>query len=450
MPLCVWNVRGINDPLKAREVNKRRAELKVSVFGLVETKVKKDSFDKIREICCPRWRSIDNYDKHPSGRIWVCWNENEERIGRSLVHPSESSPLTECLLEAGLQDLSFSGFFFTWSNHSEGQARIMSKIDRCLVNSSWSSLFSSQAEFLPHGVSDHSPILLSWFNVERKAFPFRFNNAWLNISGMMEVVLEAWSVPVYANPMQVLLLKQKNLKNKLKEWAKIHCSLLHEKVQQAYEQLENVQRQLQSNPTDVSLGRLEKSLLRKYCNLAEAEHNQIRQQASCDWLTMGDRSTAYFHFAVKERKNRKTIRALDDRLGNKLNTEASIVAEITSYYKELLGTDDLEVDADSIREVFLNCTAARNEWTHKFPLDTKVATIISVGSWNQDVLQLQDHDLKVSILNTKINSRLEMDKIIWLPSKSGRFSVSSAYRITELYPQKFQISDGIALYGIEW
>ncbi|KAF5186913.1 reverse transcriptase, partial [Thalictrum thalictroides] len=342
-------------------------DLKVSILGLLETKVKQVAFERIRNICCPGWSFYDNYSKHPAGRIWLCWNANEvevtkledsmqhihckERIGRSLVHPSEIAPLSVCLQQAGLVDLNYSGFFFTWSNHSEGPARISSKIDRCLINNLWSSQFVSQAEFLPQGISDHSPALLSWFDSEKKAFPFRFNNAWCLIPGFKELVAETWNARVYANPMQVLILKQKVLKARLKSWARAHCSMLHDRVRTALEQLENFQKQLQTNPTDVSLCRMERNALKKYCNLAEAEYYQIKQKADCDWLTMGDRTTAYFHQAVKERKNRKAIRTMEDRNGYKLNTEAEIISEILDYYKGLFGEEDCEIDAEAIRDI---------------------------------------------------------------------------------------------------
>ncbi|KAF5203727.1 Ribonuclease h domain, partial [Thalictrum thalictroides] len=128
----------------------------------------------------------------------------------------------------------------------------------------------------------------------------------------------------------------------MKEWAKANCSKLHEKVMLAFTQLEDLQKQIQRNPTNVQLCRLERKALRKYCNLAAAERNQVRQKAGCDWLSMGDRPSAFFHHAVKERKGRKAIRILEDNQGNKLNTEAAIVTEITSYFRNLFGEDDLE------------------------------------------------------------------------------------------------------------
>ncbi|KAF5191020.1 hypothetical protein FRX31_019392 [Thalictrum thalictroides] len=114
----------------------------------------------------------------------------------------------------------------------------MSKIDRCLVNCNWTNAFVTQVEFLPHDISDHSPIMLTWYDNERKTYPFRFNNAWVGLPGFKEMVAEIWNNPVYANPIQVLMIKEKALKSKIKEWAKANCTKLHEKVQLALEQLE--------------------------------------------------------------------------------------------------------------------------------------------------------------------------------------------------------------------
>ncbi|KAF5183642.1 hypothetical protein FRX31_026771 [Thalictrum thalictroides] len=165
--------------------------------------------------------------------------------------------------------------------------------------------------------------------------------------------------------MQILVIKQKILKHRLKDWAKVNCSKLHEKVLLALQQLEEIQRQLQTTPADISLSRLEKQALKKYCNLAAAEHNQLRQQSSCDWLTMGDRSTTYFHHAVRERKCRKAIRTLEDQMGNKLDNEAAIISEITGYFRNLFGEEDMAVEADIIRSLtFSEYITEEEVWDH--------------------------------------------------------------------------------------
>ncbi|KAF5204158.1 Cyclin-dependent protein kinase inhibitor smr6 [Thalictrum thalictroides] len=72
--------------------------------------------------------------------------------------------------------------------------------------------------------------------------------------------------------------------------------------------------------------------------------------------------------------------------------------------------------------------AAKEAWLHRFALDSKVEVLITNGYWNDEVRQLQNQQLRDTILATKINSRLEIDRIIWTPSKSGMFSVRSAYK----------------------
>ncbi|KAF5204004.1 hypothetical protein FRX31_006410, partial [Thalictrum thalictroides] len=66
---------------------------------------------------------------------------------------------------------------------------------------------------------------------------------------------------------------------------------------------------------------------------------------------MGDRPTAYFHHAIKERKQRKCIRVLEDSAGNKLETEAGIISDNTGFYKNLFGEIDHMVDVENIREM---------------------------------------------------------------------------------------------------
>lgn len=53
MNVLVWNIRGINKPLKQKEVKKMVARLKVSIICLVETRVQKANIIKIRDNMLP-------------------------------------------------------------------------------------------------------------------------------------------------------------------------------------------------------------------------------------------------------------------------------------------------------------------------------------------------------------------------------------------------------------
>jgi exonuclease III len=64
MKILVWNVRGLNNPFKQREIRKMLRRLKISLFCLVETRVKFDKADAIKEFLVPGWDWFHNYSTH--------------------------------------------------------------------------------------------------------------------------------------------------------------------------------------------------------------------------------------------------------------------------------------------------------------------------------------------------------------------------------------------------
>lgn len=236
-----WNIRGLNDPMKQREARKLIKEHHLSLFGIVETKVKAINKDSILRSIARDWGVLCNYSHSPSGRIWVCWNPSvvsvtsigqsdqvihcavqevpnswhclvsivygdncparrdalwadlssfamttqglpwlvagdfnairrrNERVGGSLEWPNWMNSLEECVIQAELFDLRFGGKFFTWSNRRD-EGPILRKIDRVLVNADWEGVFSgSEAQFLPSGVSDHSPMIIKLSSLPQRA-----------------------------------------------------------------------------------------------------------------------------------------------------------------------------------------------------------------------------------------------------------------------------------------
>jgi exonuclease III len=76
MKILFWNVRGLNDPFKQREVKKLLRRLKISIFCILETHIKEDKAHSIKEFIASSWGWIHNYGNHWMGRIWVCWDPN--------------------------------------------------------------------------------------------------------------------------------------------------------------------------------------------------------------------------------------------------------------------------------------------------------------------------------------------------------------------------------------
>lgn len=60
MFLGVWNIRGLNDPMKKNEVRKLIDEHKLSFVALIETKIKEVNKDRVLRAIAPGWHASWN------------------------------------------------------------------------------------------------------------------------------------------------------------------------------------------------------------------------------------------------------------------------------------------------------------------------------------------------------------------------------------------------------
>jgi exonuclease III len=86
MNILFRNVRGLNMPLKQKEVRKMVRKLRISILCLVETRVKQENFSKIVVSMLPGWEVINNYSAHILGRIWVCWDPGISSLKALDIH----------------------------------------------------------------------------------------------------------------------------------------------------------------------------------------------------------------------------------------------------------------------------------------------------------------------------------------------------------------------------
>ena len=76
MNLGSWNVRGLNKRSHQKEVIHFILQNKISLVGLLETKVKSMNFDKITRKINKNWRWDSNLSHHGNGRIIIGWDNN--------------------------------------------------------------------------------------------------------------------------------------------------------------------------------------------------------------------------------------------------------------------------------------------------------------------------------------------------------------------------------------
>ena len=75
MKILVWNVKGLNHPLKQKEIVGRINRINSSIVYLLETRVKQHKMKRILNKSFPDWKALHNYDEAYNGRIWFMWKE---------------------------------------------------------------------------------------------------------------------------------------------------------------------------------------------------------------------------------------------------------------------------------------------------------------------------------------------------------------------------------------
>ena len=111
---------------------------------------------------------------------------------------SSVSHLRDFMSNTGAIDLRFIGPSFTWSNRREGLANIKERLDQCLCEHEWQSLFpKAGVRHLCNSNSDHNLIMLDT-NLEPDVLSrlFRFEAMWTREEESRSVVENAWQIQV--------------------------------------------------------------------------------------------------------------------------------------------------------------------------------------------------------------------------------------------------------------
>ena len=155
-----------------------------------------------------------------------------ERIGGDLTWHPYMDDFNWCCYDAQLDDLHYSGHLLTWSNKNSEGNLIARKLDRALINSEWESSFTgSSSSFLPLGVSDHCPILVSTgIPLRPRKTPFKFFNFWAEHLEFESAVASAWSTPIDGYPLYQVCQKLKLVKANLKELNRRHFKDIQSKA----------------------------------------------------------------------------------------------------------------------------------------------------------------------------------------------------------------------------
>ncbi|XP_074299307.1 uncharacterized protein LOC141630374 [Silene latifolia] len=140
-----------------------------------------------------------------------------ERVGGN-VPSSEMEPFRDCVADCGVLDIAATGALYTWNNKQQPEERIYSRLDRVLVNKDWCDhLQDLYAHFLPEGMYDHTPCIVSSNKQVQGKRSFKYFNMWDGSKEFLPIVRSAWQTKVDGTPMFKLVKKLKVLKPGLRQ-----------------------------------------------------------------------------------------------------------------------------------------------------------------------------------------------------------------------------------------
>ncbi|KAJ8447071.1 LOW QUALITY PROTEIN: hypothetical protein Cgig2_022800 [Carnegiea gigantea] len=207
-----------------------------------------------------------------------------------------------------------------WKPVQKGQEKLSSDSATTHVNHGWVLAMNAIAELL--SVSDHTPILLKFEDVQYKSSHFRFCDMWTTHRDFHDIVRQAMCVNVQGC---AIFMQMNKLGGTFKQVNRNHFHNIYQ----------------QKEALRLKLGEFKPSKRTGYCEALEASDSLIKQQSKANWLSWGDQCTQLFFAVVKQRKYVSFINSLHHnsaRLeGRDLTNE-----HMMSYFNNMLevnGTD---------------------------------------------------------------------------------------------------------------
>ncbi|KAJ9536543.1 hypothetical protein OSB04_un000295 [Centaurea solstitialis] len=207
--------------------------------------------------------------------------------------------------------------------------------------------------FLPRGVSDHSPSLLSFKGgIRKRRWGFKFDNYLVHHKHFLPIVSDVWQKRVDGTFMFQVTQKLKALKKPLRSLRNTYGDLNLRAVKLKTE-LDVIQIAADMDPFNVALREDLEFLRVAYQQARHDEEVAIMQRAKVKWLKDGDANTKYFHMVVKEKRNAQQIHSVR-KVDGMFVYDDDVPGAFVDNLKALLGTRDDTINPDMPNQFFVN------------------------------------------------------------------------------------------------
>lgn len=236
----------------------------------------------------------------------------DEQKGGALVNERKCKVFLDNISRCELLDIGTEGPKFTWRGPLMGFAnRLYKKLDRALCNIQWRHEFTEA--FVRVGTrikSDHHPLLIDLALSPRphSQRPFRFEAAWLKHTKFKEFLNQNW------DPHSPLHLELRELQPKVLNWNATVFQHIRHRKNALLRRLNGIERSPQRH-TNRFLDELHATLSAELLEVLDQEEILWFQKSRAQWVTDGDRNTAFYHAKTITRRRRNRVSTLKNENG---------------------------------------------------------------------------------------------------------------------------------------
>ncbi|KAL9669594.1 hypothetical protein QQ045_007141 [Rhodiola kirilowii] len=169
------------------------------------------------------------------------------------------------------------------------------------------SLPNLKVDHLARVASDHCPLLISFVKSSRKSAGFKYLRAWDSHTEFLDVVQEAWSGNLHANPLLNFALKLQALRRRLKAWNWTSFGNTSSNLRSLSRKIAFLEQQFQVHGSESLRDSIQET--KQEFAITQRSHYQIlADKAKANRITEGDRNSSVFHALIKSRRAPNSVK----------------------------------------------------------------------------------------------------------------------------------------------